>query len=112
MGTKEETKKDLKQIAVDLYDDKIFCDRQLTNQSSMPMVFLPIALGAFKNEEDVKDIGLIYEYLSEAGPRGINGYPCFFSMRILTIEETKEMFKHYEEYKKLKDSFKDSEETA
>lgn len=33
--------------------------------------------------EYFRDIGLIYEYLDKAGPRSINGYPIFFSMRIM-----------------------------
>ena len=28
-------------------------------------------------------IGTIYEYISEAGPRSINGFPCFFSHKVL-----------------------------
>jgi len=31
----------------------------------------------------LQNIGVIYEYISKAGPRSINGYPCFFSFRIL-----------------------------
>lgn len=32
-------------------------------------------------------LGVIYEYIREAGPRGINGLPCFFSFRMLNQED-------------------------
>lgn len=98
---------ELKQLAMDLYDGKIFCDRQVKNQSDLSMVFMPIVFGAFadKTEEEVNDIGLIFEYMDKAMPRGINGMPCFGSCRILPKSETEKMFKFFEDYKALKESF-------
>lgn len=32
----------------------------------------------------MSDLGVIYEEYSKAGPRSINGYPCFFSFRVLS----------------------------
>lgn len=55
-------------------------------KSDFPLIkhiFLPLALGV----EPPDDIDSIYEYLDQAGPRAINGYPTFFSMRILTHED-------------------------
>ncbi len=113
MEIKNKEDSELKQIAMDLCDGKIFCDLHLSDRkSNLPLVFLPIAFGAFKDEEDVKNIGLVYEYLSEAGPRGINGFPNFTSMRVLNIRDAEIMMTHHDEYKKIKDSFKDSEKTA
>lgn len=53
------------------------------------MVFMPLALGAFAgyNEASLKKIGTIYEYLDKAGPRSINGYPIFFSLRIVHVKD-------------------------
>lgn len=75
--TQPKTDSDLKKIAVDLYEGKIFTDRHIQG-SEIQMVFMPIALGAFQNvsEEELKDLGLIYEYLDQAGPRSINNMPC------------------------------------
>jgi len=44
------------------------------------MIFMSLALGALADmtEEAINDIGLIYEYWDQAGPRSINGYPIFF----------------------------------
>jgi hypothetical protein len=33
------------------------------------------------------DVGVIYEHYEKAGPRGVNGYPMFMSMRILHRED-------------------------
>lgn len=34
-----------------------------------------------------KDIGVVWEWLSKAGPRSINGYPIFFSCRLMHRED-------------------------
>ena len=43
----------------------------------MPLI-IPLELG-----EDAKDVGLIWEYLSKAGSRSINGMPMFVSCNIM-----------------------------
>jgi hypothetical protein len=53
-----------------------------------------------KREEYLKSIGMLYEEYSNAGPTNINGFPCFFSCNIVSIEDTirfKEMYGKYEE---------------
>jgi hypothetical protein len=54
---------------------------------------MPIALGAFAEEskEDLEQIGMIYEYMSEAGPRSINSYPMFMSFAMLSKPQTKQV---------------------
>jgi hypothetical protein len=102
---------ELKQIAMDLVDGKIFSDRHLgeSNQSMLGSVFMPIVLGAFSKmtEEELKEgkVSFIYEYLSEAGPMAVNGMPTFFSMRVLNKEETEIMFEYHDKYASLKEEF-------
>lgn len=59
--------------------------------AELPMVFMPLAMGALSEwtKEELDDIGLIYEYMSEAGPRAINGNPCFVSFRIMNCADWK-----------------------
>lgn len=68
------------------------------------MCFLTIALGGvgFTHEQMIADPRFpknlatpvhFYEYLSEAGPRSINGYPCFFSHRCLIGKDVKKVLK-------------------
>lgn len=111
----EEKSVDLKKLAVDLYENRIFTDRHLImdNQAHLlTSVFMPIMFGAFsgKTQEDLKnEIGMIYEYYDKAGPRSINGYPMFLSLRVITPKETEKMLLYYEEYKKMKEAFSNME---
>lgn len=101
------TEAELRQIAMDLGDGKIFTDRHLRHPEELPLVFMVIPLGAFKNftEEQRKNIGLVYEYYDQAGPGSANGYPLFMSLRMLTREETEQMIGYYKEYMELKNKF-------
>lgn len=108
---KREDKSDseLKVLASDIFDGKIFTNRHLPNDGldNMEMVFMPIALGAFSKltDEECNDIGLIYEYLDKASPRSVNGYPTFMSFHVLNVREFEKMSKYYIEYKDLKEQF-------
>ena len=56
-------------------------------------------------EEYFKNIGMIYEEFSKAGPRGINGYPTFVSCKIVSIEDTKKFIEMYKKYEKVREDF-------
>jgi len=74
---------DLKQIAMDLVEGKIFYDRQLDHASQLRNVFIPVWLGRFDNwtDEIYSEIGVVYEYLEKASPREMLGeLPVFGSM--------------------------------
>jgi hypothetical protein len=51
----------------------------------------------------INNIGLIYEYISNAGPMGINGKPIFMSCRFLTKEDTTKMFEYFDKYKEIRE---------
>lgn len=42
-------------------------------------------------EGDLEQLGMIWEHLDKAGPRSINGLPCFFSMRLLHVDQLEEL---------------------
>jgi len=98
---------DLRKIAVDLYNNHIFTIQQIEQESLIPMVFMPIALGGLQNipKEDLERIGSIFEYYSEAGPRGINGYPIFFSCKLISKEQWDQVKVYFDEYKELQNKF-------
>ncbi len=148
---KSQPDEDLKQIAKDLYNGLIYCDRQCQpheiSQRFMVLLFMGptrptepkypsedkdvqgkrdnvlydlVQREADQNkyEEDVKlydlaykmyqeeylkSIGFIYEFLSQAMPRGINGGPMFMSARFLNREDSEKMFKYYEQYKEIRE---------
>ena len=51
----------------------------------------------------LSSIGLIYEYLSEAGPMSVNGKPTFFSLKYLNKEDTEKMIDYYYQYKEIRE---------
>jgi hypothetical protein len=121
---------DLKKIAKDLYNNLIFTDRQC-KENNLLMVFMPLMFMApsapnlsediSKNRDSkiytlleadiekkyymeyIKDIGMIYEYISEAGPRSINGNPIFTSFKLLSKTDFVKMIDFYNSYKDMRE---------
>lgn len=105
---KRRTNKDLKQIAIDMVDGKIFTDQQIRSENNIPMVFMPIMMGCFSKtpKRKLMNIGLVFEYLSEyTCPRSINGMPIFFSLKTLTKWEVSVVDKYIKEYRQVKEQF-------
>ena len=98
MAVQELESKDLKQIALDLYAGKIFCDRHCTNDNEIRMVFMPLSLMKPEQVQELADkkVAFIYEYIDKAGPRSVNGMPMFMSFRVLTEDQFNRMSKFHE----------------
>ena len=62
-----------------------------------------INTGSLSNE-DLDKIGLIYEYLDQAGPMAINSFPMFMSMRILHADDFDQVREIILALKKAEDS--------
>lgn len=58
----------------------------------------------YYKEHYLPQIGMVYEYLKNAGPMSINGYPFFMSLRLLNKEDNAKVWEYYEAYKKLRES--------
>ena len=100
-----------RQLALDIMDGKIFGTwnvRKTDGPETIGMIFMPLVLGA----KLPKGVAHIYEYLSEAGPRSINGYPCFMSLRMLMKEDATAIFPMMDELKKQRDAFMKGEDNA
>ena len=97
--------KNLRELAMDICDGKVFHDRMIDPnrfQQDVGMVFMPLALGGM---EGLKGIGLMYEYYDKAGPRSVNGMPCFFSCRILHRDCLLDLGKYMDEIEYFKSKF-------
>lgn len=83
------TESDIQEIANGVKSGSIFCSLQIQDPQLMGSVFMPIGLGAFSSvpSDYLRTIGMIYAYMSDAGPRAINDYPMFFSMKLLHVED-------------------------
>lgn len=101
---KKMTDDEINALAVEIYRGSVFTSNQIRKEDMgmLPVIFIPIALFGQKLIEDMRkeDMGMIYEHISEAGPGSINGYPTFFSLHIVSKEETKKVWEKYEQIKK------------
>jgi len=84
----------LKQIAIDFYKGLIFSDRHCESADDIRSTFMTLMF--ITDPEQIKEIvensGLIFEYISNAGPLAVNGRPVFMSMRLLNRKDTDLMF--------------------
>jgi len=105
----------LKQLAHDIYTGRVFTDRHVDlshrKDGTVGMVFLALGLLDMVELKKLKlqDIGMIYEYMEKQGPRGINGYPCFFSFYILSKTDSKKVDQYYAEIDSKMTQYKTSE---
>lgn len=111
----------LKQLAMDIVDNKVFTDRHIKEHDMrlLPSIFMVIALGGAKTTSAIIQrtyknyYGMIYEYYDKCGPRVINGYPIFFSHRLLDgldAYKTLQFVQKYEDgKKKMMEDYKKNE---
>jgi hypothetical protein len=100
---KPRTEEELKQIAKDLWAGQIFCDRQISDKQLLTSVFMPLVFLSVKDVKELKrrNIDFIFEYLSSAGPRSINGMPVFMSCQLLSKSDTERMLVFYSKFVEL-----------
>ena len=58
-----------------------------------------------KRENYFNNIGMLYESYDKAGPRSINGFPMFFSCKIVSSEDTKKFWDMYVKYSEMRENF-------
>jgi hypothetical protein len=83
------TEQELKQLALDVVEGKVFTDRHCSSFDEALRSFMIIRLMSKEQLEELmaKEPVMFYEYYSKAGPLSINGMPSFFSINFLTKEE-------------------------
>lgn len=74
-------------LAKDIKAGKVFGTWNLREHDAhlIPMIFMPVALSGAELMKEIreKEYSHIYEYVDQAGPRAINGFPCFWSCAFL-----------------------------
>jgi len=88
----DRTEEQLNQLARDTVAEKIFWGSYIPEKGipekeavqTIRMVFMPIAFMDEPEPEELEKIGDFFEYMEKAGPRSVNGYPCFMSFNILS----------------------------
>lgn len=93
---------DLGQLAWDIVAGQVFGSWMLDGDPDLlRMIFLPLALMDAEGLGKMKaaDVVFLYEYLDQAGPRSVNGYPCFMSFKTLTRDQAKALTPKIDEAK-------------
>jgi len=72
---KVHTDLELRQLAVDIAEGRVFTSDQCPTKEMLASCFVILALGGFKglSDEELGNIGLIYEYRSKRLPLTANG---------------------------------------
>ena len=84
----------IREIARGIIDGSIFCSDQCPGKLLGAVFMLLMFLEAeHLVEHKLRDISLLYETIDQAGPRSINGYPSFFSCKMLNGDEHKRLRK-------------------
>ncbi len=104
------SEKELKQLAIDIVEGKVFGSWNITDADMLPMVFMVITFMDFDKIQELQDddIWHFYEYLDKAGPRSINGMPIFFSAHTITKDDWKKVIPLIKEFQSKKEQFMES----
>jgi len=82
---------ELKKFVIDFVDNKIFISGFIPVEEAKHIihaVFMPL-IGITFSKKATKSLAQLWEYYAKAGPRSINGYPMFWSVRMISIADWK-----------------------
>lgn len=97
---------DIKEFVLGLADGRLFTSAHVGNPRDVMLVFMVLALMPNRFPEDyARKVGVLWEWLEKAGPRSVNGMPCFFSARIMHVDDWKRALDAYERFKKEREAF-------
>ena len=90
-----------RRLAAALVGNTVFTSQHIPERDGhlLRSIFMPVLFGAFAgmSEEDHARVQpILYEYLDQAGPRSVNGYPIFFSLRVIGWDDWIEVCKRAE----------------
>ena len=96
-------KAELGKIAKDIAGNLIYTSNHLRDPNLIGNVFMPIILGGLSGytQEQIADIGFVYEYYDQAGNSSINGCPIFFSCRIVSKHDAKIIWEKVKKIQKV-----------
>lgn len=112
---KDRDDQQLRELAFDVVAGKVFGSWNLPERDArlVSSIFLPLALSDREHFEFMKqwDIVHFYEYLHAAGPRSVNGYPSFMSVKMLSGNEAAKLMRLCEMAEKIQKAFLAGEDT-
>ena len=100
---------ELKKLAVDIVEGKVFGTWNIPSydQHLVPLIFVPLSFMDAKQLKKLKrrKVVHVYEYLDKAAPKTVNGYPIFFSFRLLKKRDWKRLVRYVKRFEKMKKEF-------
>jgi len=106
--------KELKQLAIDISENKVFGTWQMNkcDIAHLYVVFMPVTFMTDEQRKELETNNIIhfYEYYDKAGPRSVNGMPCFFSLCQINENDWEKVVKYIKEYEVRVKSFLDKNE--
>lgn len=100
---------ELKQLAIDISENKVFGTFHMSKNDMkyIQVVFIPLIAMTKDQRQKLVDNEVVhfYEYYNKAGPRSVNGMPCFFSMYNITKNDWIKTVKYIKQYKVKVQSF-------
>ena len=109
--------KELRQLAIDISENKVFGTFHMKDsemETNLGMVFMPFVFMSEEQRKEMIDKKVVhfYEYIDKAGPRSVNGMPCFFSMKNIIQKDWKKIVKYIKEYGIRVKSFLDKKDVG
>lgn len=81
----------MKEVVLGLADCRIFTNHHIPagQERLIGMIFMPLAFGALKEktDEELDNLGAVWEYYDKAGPREMNGFPIFSSVHFINMAD-------------------------
>lgn len=97
---------ELRKLALEIIEGTVFGTWNVPEHDTglIGCVFMPLAFGL----ELPPNVAQVYEYISKAESRGVNGYPSFFSCRLMTENDAKRLYPMLQELRESRQSFLNS----
>jgi len=83
------TDDELRKFVDDVVSNRVWLAHDAPEREDPLMPFLPLRLGGLPSNIKAEEVGTIWEYMSQRGPRDANGMPTFFSAHIMHIDDWK-----------------------
>ncbi len=95
----QRTNDELRKLAEDMVDDKIFYDGQLSQEAEflLPQIFAPLGPSIRKELLDFNLIGMLYEYMDKNIKEEKESIPIFNTMNIVHIADMPILHELYQE---------------
>jgi len=84
---------ELRAFVDDYVSGRIWVMQSAQREEDMALPFLVLQLSGLPDGWKAENVGTVWEYMSNAGPRSVNGMPMFFSCHFMHAEDWQRVLK-------------------